>query len=255
MCGFLQWLLWVKCNGFLYNWNWNSRKLKFIHVINDSNNKWFSLFMKSGAEPHKQNCWEFCCFINNSWFKRTASGPFVPFHAYTGVVLALRQQVFSAFSKPVLESSAGKEGVLWVFIFPEDVKSSIVAPYFGSQTCKYVYLQKKKKSLGFLIMPEWLMYFFFSLTWQLKSAASILFHQHMLSRGVHLLSFTIPRVLHPSSTSDLAITDRGCLQHGLQCLPTVICGVVVAYLFCLFVLITIKCSVLLVSRFIHYGHS
>lgn len=77
----------------------------------------------------------------------------------------------------------------------------------------------------------------------------------MLSRGVHLLSFTIPRVLHPSSTSDLAITNRGCLQHGLQCLPTVICVVVVAYLFCLFVLITIKCSVLLVSRFIRYGHS
>lgn len=87
----------------------------------------------------------------------------MPFHAYTGVVLAVRQQVFSAFSKPVLESSAGKEGVLWVFIFPEDVKSSIVAPYFGSQTCKYVYLQKKKEPriLNYARMVD---VFFFSLT-------------------------------------------------------------------------------------------
>lgn len=212
--------------------------------------------MESGAELHKQNCWEFCCFINNSWFKRTASGPFVPFHAYTGVVLAVRQQVFSAFSKPVLESSAGKGGVSWVFIFPEDVNRVALLPLIleVKHASMYIYQKKKKKEPRILNYARMVDVFFFSLTWQLKSAASILSRQHMLSKGVHLLSFTIPRVLHPSSTSDLAITNRGCLQHGLQCLPTVIC-VVVAYLFCLFVLITIKCSVLLVSRFIRYGHS
>lgn len=87
----------------------------------------------------------------------------MPFHAYTGVVLAVRQQVFSAFSKPVLESSAGKGGVSWVFIFPEDVNRVALLPLIleVKHASMYIYQKKKKNSLGFLIMPEWLMYFFF----------------------------------------------------------------------------------------------
>lgn len=88
----------------------------------------------------------------------------MPFHAYTGVVLTVRQQVFSAFSKPVLESSAGKGGVSWVFIFPEDVNRVALLPLILEVKHANMYIYKKKKSLGFLIMPEWLMYFFFSLT-------------------------------------------------------------------------------------------
>lgn len=88
----------------------------------------------------------------------------MPFHAYTGVVLTVRQQVFSAFSKPVLESSAGKGGVSWVFIFPEDVNRVALLPLILEVKHASMYIYQKKKEPRILNYARMVDVFFFSLT-------------------------------------------------------------------------------------------